>query len=1250
MGPYVPRLAATWAREPAVHTVFGTLISADISGFTALSERLAGFGREGAEELTILLNRCFGEMIEVAHARGGDILKFGGDALLILFTGAAHTARAAAAAVAMRAVIQKRWSTRLVANVELGISQGIHSGEFSLHLVEGGHLELFVCGPGMSATVTCESSANRGEILLSHDAAAHLEPAALGEPRADGCLLARAPREPGPVALPSLAGADLGPFVPPWLVEQALTTRVAEHRQVAVAFVFFGGADHVLLEFGPAELQRRLNHLAGVVSAAAQQHDAYWLASDVYAGGGKIILSAGAPRSAGQDEDALLRTLRTILDTDVGLPLRAGAHRGPVFMGDLGSPVRRTFTVMGDAVNLAARLMQKSRPGELVASRGMLSLSPTPFALEPLDPFLVKGKTAPIEASLVGPILQEDAEPPQVDVVPYCGREDEMATLRALLDESRHGRGQVVDLVGEAGIGKSRLVAELLANNPDVFTLRTAGGLYARGSPYFAVRTLLRRLAGVSLSTGAAEAGVALRHWVAELDPELLPWLPLIAIAFDAEVPMTPEVERIGAANRAARLRDAAVDLLHVALREPTIIVVDDAYWLDGPSHDLFGALAGRVEEVPWLVLALRRDGLDCFATGQPGATTLALGPLSPGDTAALARAAIQHGVGSDSARIDQLVARGGSNPLFVLELLRTASAAGADAPLPDSIESLVTARIDLLSARSRTQLREASVLGAVVDLALFAESVETPALARLESWSELSTFFEHEAHGSLRFQHALFRLVAYDGLSFRRRAELHGAVGTVLERRAGENWDEFSELLSIHFDRASDWARSWRYSTAAGDRARAKYANEAAAEFYQRGLASARRCQVPSSAVATVAESLGDVSELAGQFTQAAEAYSFASRKTTDPAMLIRLMRKQGVVRERGGRYTQALRWYGRALSQLPQLHDPRDREKAEGEIALATAGVRWRQGRLPDMVRSAHHAEHIATTLGEDAMLAHASYLLDLAYTALRDPRREDYRGRALPLFERVGDLVGQANVLNNLGLAAREDGNWDESLSLYEQSQQARELTGDVVGAATASLNIAEILSDQGHLDRAEPLLRSALEAWKRANYPVGVAVATSYLGRLLARRLDFGAAKDHLEEAIVLFSRIQAGYFVLETRLFLAELALFEARPQDSAAELEQLRPQIVALGDVVLQITRLRLEAWAHYLSGDDARATSLATAAIEQAQTAGARTELAWALYIRSLARHDPADRDAALQILSSLGVLDSMLPTPRGA
>ncbi|MET0663088.1 MAG: adenylate/guanylate cyclase domain-containing protein, partial [Ilumatobacteraceae bacterium] len=410
LASYVPRLVEDVERRgsPDRLLVFsGTLVSADISGFTALSERLADLGHEGAEELTDLLNRCFGQMIEACEERGGDIVKFGGDALLVLFTDDGHAPRAVAAMERMRSIVAQPWSTNSVRHVRLGISQGAHSGPFGFSLVDGGHLELLVGGPSVSRTVEFEGAAGRGQILLSPTTAALVPDAWLGEPLADGARpVRRGLGQVGAVPLHPLdtrRGVDgLDRYLAAPLIEQVLSTADGEHRQVAVAFINASGTDDLFLAEGAEALHEACRAVADNVRDVVRAHPVHLLSSDAYSNGAKLILTAGAPVSTDADDDHLLLALNDLFSRPSPLPLRAGVNRGHVYVGDLGSTTRRTFTVMGDAVNLAARLMQKAKPGQIVASAVILDRARTRFDTDPLEPFFVKGKSKPIEAALLG--------------------------------------------------------------------------------------------------------------------------------------------------------------------------------------------------------------------------------------------------------------------------------------------------------------------------------------------------------------------------------------------------------------------------------------------------------------------------------------------------------------------------------------------------------------------------------------------------------------------------------------------------------------------------------------------------------------------------------------------------------------------------------------------------------------------------------------------------------------------------------
>ena len=261
------------------------------------------------------------------------------------------------------------------------------------------------------------------------------------EPKGSGFLLRRAPAVPHDSFVPFEVvepGVELIRGIPVGLRE-ALTSahQESEHRRVTVAFLHFDGTDALIEHEGPSVTAERLEALVSTVQRAADRQEVAFLATDVDRDGGKIILTAGAPSTSGDDEHRMLLAVREIMDAEPPLTMRIGVNRGSVFVGEVGPPYRRTFTVMGDAVNLAARLMAKADPGQILTTPDVLSRSPTGFATVELEPFLVKGKARPVRALSVGAITG----------VQEVGALGGPASLR------RAGpRGRGPDLVGAAGL------------------------------------------------------------------------------------------------------------------------------------------------------------------------------------------------------------------------------------------------------------------------------------------------------------------------------------------------------------------------------------------------------------------------------------------------------------------------------------------------------------------------------------------------------------------------------------------------------------------------------------------------------------------------------------------------------------------------------------------------------------------------------------------------------------------------------
>jgi class 3 adenylate cyclase/tetratricopeptide (TPR) repeat protein len=1157
---YLSSLHARWLADDAAtawREVDGSLVFADVSGFTQLSERLARRGKAGAEELTDIVNEVVGGLLDVALPLGGDLLKYGGDALLLLFDGDGHQRRAAAAGDGMQRALRRfRGRPTSAGRVSLRMSVGADAGHFLLCLTGTSHRELVVAGPDVTRVATLEATAAAGQVLLGPALAAAL-PARCVRRSPTGALLAAAP--PVDVLAPAARrrDPDVRTGVPVALREHLGTAVDGEHRQAVVAFVQFRGSDDLLAAAGPDELVAAIDELVSATQEACERHGVTFLTTDLDKNGGKLILVAGAPTTTGDDADRLVSAATELLATPHRLGVRIGVNRGRVFAVDVGTDRRRVYTVMGDAVNLAARVMGAAPDGSCLATTAVLERLVTEYELDPVEPFMVKGKSAPVSASRVGAALGARSAA-QVIEAPLVGRAEELAVLVGAVDDARTGRTRVIELVGEPGIGKSRLVAEMCAAAGDLQVVAVEGSQYASATPYRAVRDAARGLIGLTVYAPEHEVTARLVATVRSSAPELEPWLPLLATPFGVELPDTAETAALAPAFRRRRLEEVMTAFCAAVLPGAGVLVVEDAYWLDDGSSELVRHLVERLQDgFHWATCVTTRAGsagLDLSRVA--GVTPLVVGPL-PDDDAAGVLGTVG-GVRLTAAERRTLVERSGGNPLFLHELAAAAARGTAVDELPDTVEGLIAAHVDTLAPAGRSVLRVASVLGVRFPTELLAKMLDgrrTPSSAVLRRVGE---FLLPDGDERLRFRHSLMREVAYEGLAFKRRRELHARAAELVEEFAGDDREGASEALSLHFFAAGRYRAAWHWSRVAAERARRHAAPVEAAAFLQRAIESARHAGAARAAVAATHEQLGDACELAGRFEQAASAYRRArALRRDDPLAVSHLLRKEGWVNERAGRYRQALSWYTRGFRALGGASPSADTDRLRAELFLGSGVVRIRQGRHRDALPLLEAAAALAESAGALSTLAHACYDLDWASTELGEPDPR-YRRRALPIYEQLGDWEGQGNTLNNLGLGAYYEGRWDDAADFWRRSHDAFERSGDIVQQATIANNLGEILSDQGLLDDAAERFRHALETWQDADFLAGIGLATSNLGRVAARAGRFDEAAGLLRSAAERLHAMGARELAWEAEAREAERRLLAGDHDGALALSDELR--------------------------------------------------------------------------------------------
>jgi class 3 adenylate cyclase/tetratricopeptide (TPR) repeat protein len=1203
---FVPRLTIDWLRDhpdDLWREIEGTVSFIDISGFTAMSEKLSSQGRAGAEEVTEVMNATFAALLAVAYAQGGGLLKFGGDALLLLYEGDDHASRAVRAAFEMRSTLRAIGRPRTSAGaVQLKMHAGIHSGTFNFFLVGDSHRELLITGPSASATVAMEAASEAGEILLSEATAALVDPGALGDEKEGGRLLLAAPEVRGSVEpLPSVEGVPVERAVPSPLRAQLLEVGPleGEHRHAAIAFIRFSGTDEIIQTEGAAAAAEALAVLVRAIEEAADEHRVTFLESDIDRDGGRIVLVSGAPQTFGDDEERMLRTVRAIVDAGLPLPVHIGVSEGRVFTGQVGASFRRTYTVLGDTAALAARLMARAREDEIWVSEGALTRGGASFVSTALEPLTLKGKSEPVQAFVLGELLATHERAGQSEVrgeLPFFDRERERAVLGASVAPVRMGFGTLVELVGEPGIGKSRLAQELRENCTDMRQIELRCEQYESSTPYHPFRPFLRSLLDVDLNGGSDHNREVVSQRLEQIDPELVPWAPLLAAPLDVEIASTPEVNDLDPSFWRARLHGVMGTLLGQILDSPTLMVFDDVHWMDDASSELLRYLGTQLPTKPWLACTTRRPGDDGFAaaTGTPPlpALTLRLEPLPEDDARALAVAAAGDRRLTDE-EVAALMERAAGNPLFLRELASVGDKTDVAEELPDTVETLVATRIDQLGPGDRALLRWASVLGVSFSGALIAEVLEDDpnVAAASDAWDRLGEFVERDPDvaGAFRFRHALIRDAAYEGLSFKRRRELHGRVAEVIEQRHGARMEEAAELLSLHFYRAQRWPETWRYSVEAGRRAEEKYANVEAAAFFERALGVAKRVEgVDSEHVARIWEALGDARVRMSAFEAAGEAFRESRAAWAGGAVEeARLMQKEAMIPLRLARYPQALRRLTQALRTLVDVEG--DAAAAQRARLLGWYATVLQYQRRPRMAIEWCEKAVAAATGRPDAQdaLAHAYFILDWAYAALGRLDEAVYSERAIEIFEELGDLDRLAWVLNNFGGLTYLRGRWDEALELAERARTTFLRIGDESQASIAALNIAEVRSDQGRADEADPVFREVLDIRRAAGNPVKIAEAWSFLGRHLARIGEHEEAQAVLEEARGLFEAEGDAEDLLRTDAWLSDCHVLGGNTAAGLELASKTLERAESLSGVLVVVTHLhRTRGWAYLQAGD----------------------------------------------------------------
>ena len=1000
-----------------------------------------------------------------------------------------------------------------------------------------------------------------------------------------GTGAAAAGTAPGSAATPS-STATPAPAARPDLAPAGAATPPEERRKATVLFADLSGYTAVAERMDPETLKglvdRALQRLGQEVERYGGRVDKY-IGDNVMAVFGAPVAHEDDPERAVRAGLAMQGAMEQINDwmsdsADVSFSLRVGINSGEVLAGQVGSG---EYTVMGDPVNVAARLQAASKPGSVTVGEITHRLTRGAIEYSELEPLQLKGKSEPVPAweavtvKVATPTRLARAE------TPLIGRADESSVLLSLFERVvREGRPHLVTVIGQAGVGKSRLLRELadsVADDRDGPVLRLGHcPAYGAGLAYWALGEVIKaqfeivdtddsELAWSKLRKGV-EAVVS--DEVTEEPPERL--AALIARPLGIEVPddaaQTLGIDAEDAQGMRDRLFSSVRSLVEAASHQkPLVLAIEDIHWADEGMLDLIEYLARWVRG-PLLLVCLARDELldrrPGWGGGRRNATTIALDPLGPDRARELVDALFPEGDGANGngELIRQVAARSGGNPLFAEEMVNRILEEGTpDAQtLPETVHSVLAARLDSLRPDERRLLQTASVVGQTFWEGSLSLAEEGPAnltetLASLQdkdlivptAGSRLAG--EHE----YAFKHVLIRDVAYSTLPKAVRARRHAEVGAFISDRAADRSEGVVAMVADHYGRAAALgadagldptelerigSRAIEALESAGDAAAALYSNQEALGHYDTALSL--RGELDAASRARISEKLGDVALRLGRVDQATEVWETCleyHRREEDLERVGDLHRKTGAALWHKGDREGSIEHYQRGIDLLkdgpPCIELVRLYEEA--------ASLYMHTGDNMLAIYASEKALRLAERLGEAAAASRAHGIFGRVFGRIGDSERARENLERSVELARESDPAEAVRALLTLGYHLEiSEADYAEAASAYEEALGLAEQTGDLPSQVELHAALAQLAAHRGDWDAVESETDASAGLAEREGLTGKLCFPLVMRGALHWRAGDFGPATEMLREAAELAEQVGRSEVAFQALFWLA----------------------------------------------------------------------------------------------------------------
>ena len=1189
LGTYLPmdrrQALATGDALPVDAT--GSVLLADISGFTPLTEALvAGLGpRRGAEELTKLLNAVYTGLVSRVHHFGGSIVCFIGDALIGYFPDDSGL-RGLACGLQMQRAMKgfQAIAAPQGGRVSLAMKAAVAAGPVRRFLIGDPEIQLMdvLAGAAVDRLTEAEHLAKRGEVIASPEvvrkAGNHLM---VGAWRGRFGVVEGLRENVQPASWPELLSGDLtAEQLRPYLlrpvherVDGGQGEFLAELRPVSVLFLRFTGIDYD----ADAAAGEKLDAFTTWVQGVAGRCGGYVLLLTTADKGSHLYVVFGALEAHEDDPQRAVAAAIALTELPPELDfisgVQIGVSHGRARVGAYGGESRRTYGALGDAVNLAARLMEAAPVGEIRCSESVYGAAKSRWAFDALPAVELKGMDRP--QPVYRPRGRQLAGTMDTDR-DLIGRRAELEIIEKALKEARAGARRILLIEGEAGIGKSRLVEEVrrLADECEFAFLLGAADSIEQHTPYRAWRTVLLALLELDAGTDPSDQQGHVLERLAGIDPSYVHRAPLLNDILGLDLPEShvtrgydPDVRQESLAALVGEL------LLHRTTVRPVVLIVEDAHWLDSLSWELIVSVARTLAGRPVLLVLTHRHYAEVVPTqyatltAMGGVETLPLESLPPDETVALAAARL----GLEASALPEpvvslLTERAEGNPFFAVELigaLRDQDLLVVEGEackllgdrnalresVPDTLEGVVLARLDRLPAEEQLTVKAAAVIGRSFLLRTLhnvhpaqIENAELQAHLEHTSRRRLTLLEAEDPEPSYAFQHVVTQQVAYDTLLFEQRRDLHRRIAGWYEQTYAGHLGPHVPLLVVHWNRAGHGEKECEYCRLAGEQAAARHANAEAEIYLTRALE-----------LIDELDRRGNPERRLEVLHQRARIFGLLGRVEDERADLARLLPmavaseeawKRGEAHllwsdfhRRCGKFEESKDQAELALGAMEEVDHPGGQARALTHIGNALEGEgRFQEAR--DFVQRALEIFRDTNALDGQAVSLKSLGIISARLGEL--PQAMERFREARELYRRLRNRKGEADILGNLGALNYYLGDYETCIEFTEQARPLFHEMGNRIGSAKCLTNLGNSHSALGAFAEALEHHKRALEVYEQledasgsadslcnmgiAHGALGVGGQLELTSRAHAEGAHLSAALEDTRKALAVYTRI------------------------------------------------------------------------------------------------------------------------------